>query len=461
MSVAALFDARLVGKYDVSGPRYTSYPTAVQFGPGFRDQDYRAAAARSNEAARPLSLYVHIPFCDTVCFYCACNKVITRNRNRSTRYLEALHREIELQGQLFDRSRPVDQLHFGGGTPTFISTEEMAALWARLGAAFQLRDDDSGEYGIEIDPRSVDASAIQALRKLGFNRLSMGVQDFNPAVQIAVNRIQPRSVTAGAIRAARDAGFRSISLDLIYGLPLQTRDSFTRTLDEVIELQPDRLSVFNYAHMPHLFKVQRQIDAGLLPSAEIKLAILERVIERLTDAGYVYIGMDHFARPEDDLARAQAEGRLYRNFQGYSTHAGCDVVGLGASAIGMVDHSYAQNVRSVEDYQECLATGNLAIARGVGLDRDDRLRREIITRLICDFALDKRRIEEGYSVDFDLYFAGELQQLEQMQADGLVELTEEQIRVLSPGRLLVRHVCMVFDRYLTGDQARVRFSKVI
>jgi len=461
MVPSSLFDTDLIGKYDVAGPRYTSYPTAPWFRPDFGVDDYLQAVARSNEAGRPLSLYVHIPFCDTVCFYCACNKVITRNRARATRYLESLHREIELQAERLVPGRVVDQLHFGGGTPTFISDGEMAALWDKLRQHFELRDDDRGEYAIEIDPRSVDREGIERLRNHGFNRLSMGVQDFNPAVQIAVNRIQPRSVTIDAIKAARQAGFHSISLDLIYGLPFQSVDGFSRTLDEVIELQPDRLSVFNYAHMPHLFKTQRQIDPATLPSPAVKLAILERVIDRLTEAGYVYIGMDHFARPDDDLALAQRRGDLYRNFQGYSTHAGCDVIGLGATAIGMVDDTYSQNHKDLESWANALAAGQLPVARGLRLDADDRLRRKVITRLICDFELDKNAIGEEFGIDFDEYFFTEMEALEALAADGLVQFERGRIRVLPAGRLLIRHVCMVFDRYLSDDRSSNRFSRVI
>ncbi|WJW74525.1 oxygen-independent coproporphyrinogen III oxidase [Thiohalobacter sp. IOR34] len=456
------FDSELIRRYDTSGPRYTSYPTAVQFSEAFGEAEYRAWAARSNQAAgrRPLSLYFHIPFCNTVCFYCACNKVITANRKRAQPYLDHLYREIRLQGELFDRERPVEQLHWGGGTPTFISQDQMRELMAVTAEHFNLLDDDTGEYSIEIDPREADASTIALLRELGFNRLSLGVQDFDPKVQKAVNRIQSEAETRAVLDAAREQGFRSTSLDLIYGLPLQTVDSFSRTLEKVIEMDPARLSIFNYAHLPQMFKSQRQIDAAQLPSPDEKLAILGHTIERLTDAGYVYIGMDHFAKPDDELAVAQREGTLYRNFQGYSTHADCDLVAMGATSISKVGDSYSQNLKALDAYAEALDAGRLPVFRGIELDADDILRREVITRLICNFELDYAAIEDKYGIDFKAYFASSLQALAPFQADGLLELEAAGIRVLPRGRLLIRNICMQFDRYLQGGRPE-RFSKVI
>ncbi|MDX1607572.1 MAG: oxygen-independent coproporphyrinogen III oxidase, partial [Candidatus Competibacterales bacterium] len=334
MDQSLVFDIDLIRRYDTSGPRYTSYPTAVQFHEGFDEPAYRAWAERSNRSGLPLSLYLHIPFCDTVCFYCACNKVVTRNRARAEPFLQRLHRELELQGQLFDRERVVEQLHWGGGTPTFINPQQMRELMAATRRHFTLHDDDRGEYSIEVDPRAVGDGTVALLRELGFNRMSLGVQDFDPRVQRAVNRLQSREQTLAVLDAARHEGFRSLSMDLIYGLPLQTAASFAATLDAVIEAAPDRLSVFNYAHLPELFKTQRQIRAEDLPSPAEKLDILALTIDKLTAAGYVFIGMDHFARPDDELARAQREGTLYRNFQGYATHADCDLIGFGPSAIG-------------------------------------------------------------------------------------------------------------------------------
>ena len=460
MDIAIVFDPTLIRKYDKSGPRYTSYPTAVQFHDGFGEAEYREQAQASNASARPLSLYVHIPFCDTVCFYCACNKIITKNRRHAAPYLDHLHREIALQGALFDRSRPVTQLHWGGGTPTFISAEQMRELMRVTGEHFRLLDDDSGEYSIEVDPRETDDHTIALLRELGFNRLSLGVQDFDLEVQKAVNRIQSREITLKAMEAARSEGFKSISVDLIYGLPLQSVASFARTVDEIVEQNPDRISVFNYAHLPDLFKTQRQIDASALPPPAVKLEILKTVIEHLIRAGYIYIGMDHFAKPDDELTRAQQAGTLYRNFQGYSTHAHCDLIGLGATSIGMVGDSYSQNLKTLEEYYTRIAENRLAVFRGVRLDADDRLRRAVITDLICHFTLKFAAIERQFGIRFGDYFAPELAELADMQADGLLALSETGIQVLPPGRLLIRNICMAFDRYLR-EQKQQRFSKVI
>jgi oxygen-independent coproporphyrinogen-3 oxidase len=462
MDQSLIIDDALIRRYDKSGPRYTSYPTADRFHAGFSEADYGACARDSgNEAVlRPLSLYFHIPFCDTLCFYCACNKIATKNRTHAQPYLEALHREIALQGALFDRSRPVDQLHWGGGTPTFISHEQMRELMRVTGEHFTLRDDDRGEYSIEIDPREVGPDTIALLRELGFNRMSIGVQDFDPQVQRAVNRIQTEQETFAAITQAREWNFHSISIDLIYGLPFQTERSFVRTLDRVIAANPDRLSVFNYAHLPERFAPQRRINTADLPPPAEKLDILRATIERLTAAGYVYIGMDHFARPGDELAVAQRDGTLYRNFQGYSTHANCDLIGLGVTSIGMVGDCYSQNVKELDQYRNLLAAGRLPVYRGIRLEPDDRLRREVITRLICHFELDMQAIGRKYGIDFEDYFAREMQDLAAMANDGLLELEHAVIRVKPVGRLLIRNICMVFDRYLrgAGDQ---RYSKVI
>ncbi|MCB1821292.1 MAG: oxygen-independent coproporphyrinogen III oxidase, partial [Candidatus Competibacteraceae bacterium] len=448
MDTTLIFDSTLIGKYDKAGPRYTSYPTAVQFHTGFSEVEYREQALASNASGRPLSLYLHIPFCDTVCFYCACNKIVTKNRRHTVPYLDHLYREIALQGALFDRSRPVTQLHWGGGTPTFISAAEMRELMRITGEHFQLLTDDRGEYSIEVDPRETDDGTLALLRELGFNRLSLGVQDFDPQVQQAVNRIQSREMTLKVMDAARREGFHSISVDLMYGLPWQSVASFGRTVDEIIAQNPDRISVFNYAHLPDLFKTQRQIDSGALPSPAVKLEILQTVIDRLTAAGYVYIGMDHFAKPEDELARAQQAGTLYRNFQGYSTHADCDLIGLGATSIGMVGDSYSQNLKGLEEYYARIDEGRLAVFRGVRLEADDRLRRAIITALICHFALEFAAIERQCGIIFKDYFAVELAELAEMERDGLLALSTTGIRVLPPGRLLIRNICMTFDRYL-------------
>jgi oxygen-independent coproporphyrinogen III oxidase len=455
-----VFDPALIRRYDKAGPRYTSYPTAVQFREGFGAAEYRAAAAASNAGSAPLSLYFHLPFCDTVCYYCACNKIVTKNRKRTAPYLERLFHEIELQGELFDRNRPVDQLHWGGGTPTFLGSDEMRALMDKTRTHFNLRGDDSGEYSIEVDPREANAEIIALLRELGFNRLSLGVQDFDPTVQKAVNRIQSEAETFAVLDAARRVGFRSVNMDLIYGLPHQTVTSFAATLDKVIDAGPDRLSVFNYAHLPELFKTQRQIDTASLPAAGEKLAILQHTIERLTTAGYVYIGMDHFARPDDELAVAQREGTLYRNFQGYSTHADCDLVAMGITAIGKVGDTYSQNVKTLDEYSAALDAGRLPVFRGIVLSDDDKLRRAVITQLICHFELDFARIEQAFAIRFRDHFAAELTEFKSMQADGLLDLTEHSLLVRPAGKLLIRNICMVFDTYLRATQKQ-RFSKVI
>ncbi len=449
------FDQALIDRYDRPGPRYTSYPTAVQFRDDFTEADYRAAAGRS----RALSLYFHIPFCDTICFYCACNKIATKDRGKSEPYLQALDREMALQAAIFEQGQPVEQLHWGGGTPTFLNNEQMRWLMARTREHFRLLDDDSGEYSIEIDPREVREDTLAVLREIGFNRMSLGLQDLDPEVQRAVNRIQSPEQTFGAMRRARELGFRSVSIDLIYGLPRQTLDSFARTLDAVIAERPDRLSIFNYAHMPERFKPQRRIDAAELPPPQIKLDILRMAGEKLQDAGYVYIGMDHFALPEDELAQAQARGELYRNFQGYSTHAHCDLLAFGVSAIGSVGDTYAQNVKDLDSYYAAIERGALPIERGLRLTRDDRIRRDLIGELICQFRLDFAAFGRRWDIDTTEYFAAELERLAPMQADGLLERDAGGVRVTDAGRLLIRNICMVFDAYL--EKTPARFSRVI
>lgn len=455
-----VFDLELIKRYDKSGPRYTSYPTAVQFHEGFGPQQYSELARASNASGNPLSLYFHIPFCDTVCYYCGCNKVVTKDRSRAAPYLERLHKEIAMQGALFDNSRSVDQLHWGGGTPTFISHQEMRELMQVTGEHFNLRNDDSGEYSIEIDPREVQTDTIALLRELGFNRMSLGVQDFNEQVQVAVNRIQSEQATMAALEAARREGFKSISIDLIYGLPFQSVASFGDTLKRILEISPDRLSVFNYAHLPELFKPQRRINEADLPAPQEKLDILQMTIETLTANGYVYIGMDHFAKPNDELAVAQRSGTLYRNFQGYSTHANCDLVGMGSTSIGQVGDSYSQNRKALEEYYAGIDAGQLPIFRGYHLNEDDKLRRAVITDLICHFELNKAKVEKHFGIVFDDYFANELNDLVAMQSDGLLHLAKESITVEDAGKLLIRNICMVFDRYLREKQNQ-RFSKVI
>ncbi|MDH5483678.1 MAG: oxygen-independent coproporphyrinogen III oxidase [Gammaproteobacteria bacterium] len=455
------FDLELIKRYDRAGPRYTSYPTAVQFTDEYTLDDYRRNADLSNRSGKDLSLYFHLPFCDTICYYCACNKVITKDRSKADPYLSRLHKEIEMQASLFDPQRKVNQLHWGGGTPTFISHDQMRELMAVTRRHFNLHDDDSGEYSIEIDPREVTGDSIALLREIGFNRMSLGVQDFNPAVQKAVNRIQTEEQTLSALAAARSEGFKSISVDLIYGLPLQTVDSFAETLQKIIDINPDRLSIFNYAHLPELFKPQRRINPEDMPEAAVKLDILKMSIERLTQAGYVYIGMDHFAKPDDELAIAQKNGKLYRNFQGYATHADCDLIGLGITSIGTVGRSFAQNVKTLEEYSERIDAGQLAVFRGVEIDDDDIIRRNAIMQLICHFQLKFSDFESNNNINFKQYFADELKQLVPMHEDGLIELDDEGIKVTDKGRLLIRNICMNFDRYLKQPQDSKRFSKAI
>ena len=449
------FDSDLIARYDRPGPRYTSYPTAVQFHDGFTVDDYRAASGRSEA----LSLYFHIPFCDTICFYCACNKIATKDRSKSEPYLKAMDREMAMQAAIFNQGQPVEQLHWGGGTPTFLNHEQMRWLMRRTGEHFNLLDNDRGEYSIEIDPREVHPDTLSVLREIGFNRMSIGLQDLDQQVQLAVNRVQSAELTFGVMRRARELGFRSVSIDLIYGLPHQTLDSFARTLDAVIAERPDRLSVFNYAHMPERFKPQRRIAAQDLPTPETKLNILRMAGEKLQDAGYVYIGMDHFALPDDELALAQEQGHLYRNFQGYSTHAHCDLLAFGVSGIGSVGNTYAQNVKDLDSYYAAIERNALPLERGLVLTRDDMIRRDLISELICQFHLDFDDFGQRWDIETREYFAPELEQLKPMQADGLVEMDAAGLRVTDPGRLLIRNVCMVFDIYL--EQAKTRFSRVI
>ena len=453
------FDADLIRRYAGSGPRYTSYPTAMEFSPSVGEQDYVNWVSESNLSRRPLSLYVHIPFCAHVCFYCACNKVVTADRSKAEPYLESLYREIRLQASLVDPDRRVDQLHWGGGTPTFLSEKQMCDLMQVLGENFYLHEDDSGEYSIEIDPRELREDTLPILREIGFNRVSLGVQDFNPDVQQAVHRVQSPEQTLGAMRQARELGFRSINIDLMYGLPLQTPESFAETLDGVIEVRPDRLSVFNYAHLPERFKPQRRISAVDLPSADAKLNILSVTIDKLTAAGYQYIGMDHFALADDELSAAQRNGTLHRNFQGYSTHSDSDLVGMGVSAISAMPGGYSQNHVKLEDYYRDLEVPRLPIARGVALNEDDRLRGEVIQQLICNNTLETEYIETRFGIDFDSYFAAELEQLKLMARDGLIKVGDHRLDVTARGRLLIRNVCKVFDHYRIEQEEK--FSKMI
>ena len=415
--------------------------------------------ALADAAAARYGAYVHIPFCNTICYYCACNKIITKDHGRSAKYIKYLGKEIAMQEAALEGSRDVVQLHFGGGTPTFLSNEEMRRLMDIIRQHFRLLP--GGEYSIEVDPRKVDRETVKLLGELGFNRMSVGVQDFAPDVQVAVNRVQSLDETRLVIDSARELGFKSVSVDLIYGLPKQNVISFNHTLDEVIKLDPDRLSIYNYAHLPSLAKPQRRINEADLPSPDARLQILQLAIRRLTDAGYVFIGMDHFAKPDDELAVAQRQGRLHRNFQGYSTHAEADLMAFGVSAIGKVGPSYCQNVRTLDEYYDRLDQGVLPVFRGIELNADDLLRRSIIQALMCHFELSIESIEIAHLIDFKSYFASELDDLRGMEKGGLLSIDDQWISVLPRGRLLVRGIAMALDRYLRSDRERVRYSKVI
>ncbi len=459
--VGALFDLTLIRKYDKAGPRYTSYPTAPMFHTGIGAADYADSLARVGAAQAPLSLYLHVPFCDTVCYYCGCSKIATKQRQRAVPYVEYLLKEIDLLADTLGGARPVTQLHWGGGTPTFLNEQQIRAVMGRLHSRFAFVPDAEGEYGIEIDPRECNANTVRVLREVGFNRMSMGVQDFEPAVQKAVNRIQSKEQTLAVLEQARQHGFQSINIDLMYGLPFQTVESFDRTLDTIIDFSPDRIALFNYAHLPHMFMPQRRIDEGDLPSAAEKLNILEHSIGKLLAAGYVFIGMDHFAKPDDELAVAQRQGKLYRNFQGYSTHADAELVGLGITSIGYVDGTFYQNVKDLEGYYAALDAGRFPVFRGYKLSDEDHLRRHVIMRLMCDFALDYAAVEKKFAIDFRDHFADGLADLEAMAEDGLVELRADGLTVLPAGRLLIRNIAMAFDEHLRKKTEEVKFSKVI
>lgn len=457
-----VFNKELIRRYDTFGPRYTSYPTAVQFTADYDDEDYRRWVKDSNEdpIPSPLSLYLHIPFCDTICYYCGCSKVITKDKTKAAPYIKLLKQEIKLQGALFAQDRKVTQIHWGGGTPTFLSDEEIKEIIDCIRENFNVVDDSEGEFGIEVDPRTVDQQRLKSLSEMGFNRISFGVQDFDPAVQEAVNRVQSTDEIKQHIDDARNFGFKSINIDLMYGLPKQTVQSFTETLDTTIKLNPDRLAVYNYAHLPEMFKPQRRINEDELPSAEEKLNILQLCIDKLQDAGYVYIGMDHFAKKTDDLVTAQREGSLQRNFQGYSTHADCDMIAMGITAISQVGDNYGQNVRTIEEYESYLKQNRIPVFRGIELEADDVLRREVINQLMCNNSLDIEQLERRWRIDFKSYFKSSLEGLQQMADDGLLKISNTKLTITATGRLLARSICMQFDRYLQ-EQSNKRFSKVI
>ena len=455
------FDRSLVEKYDRPGPRYTSYPTAPQFRQAFAEDNYRQAAERSNRApAKALSAYIHIPFCQSLCYYCACNKIITQKTHRAVEYLDYLKREIALQAALFSPSRRLTQLHLGGGTPTYLSSAQLAELMGCLRQHFCFDESDNHEFSIEVDPRTIDTARIAELRSQGFNRLSFGVQDFDEKVQAAVNRLQSEEQTYELVAAAREAAFKSVSVDLIYGLPLQTVASFDTTLDKIIALRPDRIAAYSYAHLPELVRAQRLIRREDMPPPERKMELLELTISRLTAAGYVYIGMDHFALPDDELALARADGTLQRNFQGYSTFAECDLIGLGVSAIGKVGDTYSQSVKELSQYYARLDQGLLPVHRGYRLNADDQLRRDVISDLMCHGRIDFASIEARHPIRFKEYFAEALGKLDEHVADRLLEIRDDALVLLPQGHLMMRSVAMAFDAYIGGAQ-KGSFSRTV
>ena len=453
----------LLRRFDIAGPRYTSYPTADRFVEAFTATDYCQALAqrRVGPAAlsQPLSLYVHIPFCESLCYYCACNKIITKHHNRAADYLRYLSREVDLHTAQMGSNQPVTQLHLGGGTPTFLSDAELSELMAMLRRSFELVP--GGEYSIEVDPRTVDAVRLAHLAALGFNRISFGVQDFDPDVQKAVHRIQPAEQVFALVEQARSIGFDSINVDLIYGLPKQTPESFARTLAQVQQLRPDRIALYAYAHLPERFKPQRRIISAELPGGSAKVAMLSQSLTAFLGAGYVYVGMDHFALPNDALAVAKRQGRLHRNFQGYSTQPDCDLIGLGVSAIGRIGATYSQNAKTLAEYCDHLDQGHLPVVRGLALTRDDLARRAVIMALMCQGQLSFEAIELAWLLDFRSYFASELLALRELADQGLVVLEDAGVQVTAKGWFFVRAVAMVFDRYLQADRNRAKFSRII
>ena len=450
-----------LNKYDISGPRYTSYPTADRFVEAFTEDAYKLALEhrRATSAAQPLSIYVHIPFCESLCFFCACNKIVTKHHERSVEYLRYLNREIDLHIEHLGAGQTISQLHLGGGSPTFFSDKELSELMAMLKHNFVFAP--GGEYSIEVDPRTVDEQRLKHLAELGFNRLSFGVQDFDPEVQKAVHRIQPAEQVFSLVDAARRLKFESVNLDLIYGLPMQTPESFNRTLAQVVALRPNRIALYGYAHLPERFKPQRRISEYELPAAQDKITMLGSALSAFIDAGYVYVGMDHFALPDDDLAIAKRQGRLHRNFQGYSTQPDCDLISLGVSAIGRVGATYSQNAKTIEEYFDHLNNGRFPVVRGLALSRDDVIRRAVIMAIMCQGSLQYEAIELAYLIDFNSYFAAELEQLKTLENTDMVVLEEDGMHVTDTGWFFVRAVAMVFDRYLQTDRNRARFSKIL
>ena len=453
-------DLDLLAKYDTAGPRYTSYPTAPQFRGDFTVVDLREEIRATNavQEAPPLSLYFHLPFCESVCFFCGCNVTFTADRKRPASYTDLLIREMDEVAPMVAGYRRVEQLHWGGGTPTFFSPDQLRKLHEATRSRFALAE--NAEVGLEVDPRETTTEHMQALQELGFNRISMGIQDFDPQVQKAVNRIQSVEITRHVIEEARQRGFRSVSVDLIYGLPYQTRDSFAATLEQVLKLDPDRLAVFNLAYLPEMIRHQKAIKPEALPQPLEKLAILTHAVRTLSEAGYRYVGMDHFAKPGDDLCRAQDAGTLYRNFQGYTTHAGCDLYAFGVSAIGQIGRTYAQNHKKIHDYERVVGQDGLATQRGIRLTDEDVLRREVIMRLMCDFVLDTETIGKRFGIVPRSHFAEALEALKPLEDDGLLRWAGGKVVITPVGRLLIRNICMVFDAYLKQGSG-IKFSRTV
>ena len=453
----------LLQRFDIAGPRYTSYPTADRFVEAFGESQYQDALLQRRHSARshafPLSVYVHIPFCTSLCYYCACNKIITHQYSKAISYLESLRQELALLSPYLGEGNKVSQLHLGGGTPTYLRDPELKSLMKMLGETFSWQA--GGEYSIEVDPRTVDGHRLGILKELGFNRLSLGVQDFDPVVQKAVHREQSFEQVQSLMQDATALGFSSVNLDLIYGLPMQTLPSWTQTMKSIVQLRPERIALYAYAHLPARFKPQRHILAEDIPTAGMKTDMLTMALEQLQAAGYVYIGMDHFALPEDALAIAKRQGRLHRNFQGYTTQPDCDLIGLGVSAIGNIGASYQQNVKVMAEYQDILAQGRLPVERGIALTRDDLLRRHVIMAIMCQGYVSYESVELSHLINFKQYFRAELELLADIQEQGLVKMNGVSLKVTADGWYVVRAIAMVFDRYLQHDQHRTRFSKII
>ncbi|MDZ4743826.1 MAG: oxygen-independent coproporphyrinogen III oxidase [Verrucomicrobiota bacterium] len=459
-AVIPIVDAGIIAKYDKAGPRYTSYPTAPQFTPDFTETQLRSEIARENAAHpdKPLSLYFHLPFCESVCFFCGCNVTFTADRKRPVPYIDWLFKEMDTIAAQIAPGRKVEQLHWGGGTPTFFDPEQLAFLWEGIRKRFNFSE--NAEIGLEVDPRETSTAHMDALGKAGFNRLSMGLQDFDPAVQKAVNRIQPYDMTKRVIDEGRERGFKSVSVDLIYGLPYQSVSSFESTVDKVLTLDPDRIALFNFAYLPEMIKHQKAIKAEALPSPEVKLEILRMAIGKFTEGGYRYIGMDHFAKPDDPMCLAQDAGTLYRNFQGYTTHKGCDLFAFGVSSISQIGRSYSQNLKNIHDYEKQIALTGMATQRGILLTDEDYLRHTLIMNLLCHYELSFTQISAEFGIDFQKYFAPAFDALGEMRADGLLDWDQDKLRVTPMGRLLIRNICMPFDEYLQKNQA-AKFSRTV